>query len=272
MLVPIQTAGARVPLFMMHGLLGFFMAAPRLSRALGPDQPFYQIQARGFDGEAAPRDGAEDMIRDYVAEIRALRPRGPYLIGGTCSGSTIALDIANRLAARGEPVGTVVIIDPPSTPLARRELSARAQLRSDPLAREKLLEGAKEQMNDIVGARLDGPYDPRDAAQFERAAQVALASIIATHGHCPAPYRGPVSVVVSEERAAQFLNPDMPWKKRVLLGPAAVHVMPGTHNDIFRKHWDETAALAAFAVRRAQEQLARGIAAPAARDLAAAPA
>ena len=262
MLLPIETRGTQTPLFMMHGLLGFYQSATRLSRALGPDQPFYQIQARGFDSDAAPRDRAEDMIADYVAEIRAFRPRGPYLVGGTCSGSMLAIDLANRLAGMGEIVGPVIIIDPPTAELAQRHLSAQAQLESDPLAREKLLEGAKFQLRDIVRDREDGPYPQGDDAAFARAAEVALASIIAIHGHCPAPYRGAVSAIVSAERALQFLSPGLPWQKDVLLGRTVTHIVPGRHNEIFRDYWDETSALAAYAVRSAHDKLARGITAP----------
>jgi thioesterase domain-containing protein len=53
------------------------------------------------------------MAARYVEEIRALRPDGPYHIGGLSGGATIAFEIAQQLRAAGGEMGALVLMDPP---------------------------------------------------------------------------------------------------------------------------------------------------------------
>jgi hypothetical protein len=71
---------------------------------LGHEQPLYGLQARGLDGEALPFTRVEEMAAHYVQEICAVRPKGPYLIGGTCTGGVVAYEMAQQLVAQGEQV------------------------------------------------------------------------------------------------------------------------------------------------------------------------
>src|SRR5207249_310684 len=80
-LVAIQPGGSRPPLFCVHGHSGEVLFYRDLSRRLGPDQPFFALQAQGLTGKPAHRT-IEAMAADYLQEIRSLQPRRPYRIGG----------------------------------------------------------------------------------------------------------------------------------------------------------------------------------------------
>jgi hypothetical protein len=45
----------------------------------------------------------------YLDEVRSLRPAGPYVIGGTCTGGVIAYEMAQQLRARGEAVTLILM-------------------------------------------------------------------------------------------------------------------------------------------------------------------
>ena len=110
-LVTIQPAGSRPPFFCVHGAGGHVLIYRDLSMHLGQDQPFYGLQAQGFDGKHPPLTQIEDMATLYVREIRRAQPRGPYFIGGYCLGGTIAYEMAQQLNAQDEQVALLAMFD-----------------------------------------------------------------------------------------------------------------------------------------------------------------
>jgi amino acid adenylation domain-containing protein len=117
-LVPISPNGSRPPLFCVHPSGGNVLIFHDLARLLGSDQPFFGLQARGVDGKMPPIESIEEMAEQYVAAIRLVQPSGPYHLGGHSSGGVVAFEMARQLAAQGEQVAFLGIMDSLS-PLAR---------------------------------------------------------------------------------------------------------------------------------------------------------
>jgi len=113
-LVPIQSAGARRPVFGVHGGAGTILLYQPLADRLGPDQPFYGLQAAGLYGGDAPDTTIEAMATRYVAELRSVQPRGPYSLAGYCFGAIIAFEMGRALRRLGETVNLVAMINGPS--------------------------------------------------------------------------------------------------------------------------------------------------------------
>jgi thioesterase domain-containing protein/acyl carrier protein len=109
-LVAIQPSGAAIPIFMVPGVGGNVLVFAKLAKLLGPDQPFYGLQARGLDGKETPFISIPEMARHYIAEILALRPQGPYVLLGICTGGLIAYEMAQHLCEQGKAV-TLVMMD-----------------------------------------------------------------------------------------------------------------------------------------------------------------
>ena len=109
-LVAIQPSGTSTPIFMVPGVGGNVLIFAKLARLLGLDQPFYGLQARGLDGIETPFTSVPEMARHYIAEIRALRPQGPYVVVGVCTGGLIAYEMAQQLLEQGEDV-TLAVMD-----------------------------------------------------------------------------------------------------------------------------------------------------------------
>lgn len=110
-LVMIQGGDQRTPFFCIHAVGGNVLEYHDLARLLGPDQPFYGLQARGLDGREEPHTDIKEMAAHYLKEMREVQPEGPYLLGGRSSGGTIAFEIACRLAAAGERVALLALLD-----------------------------------------------------------------------------------------------------------------------------------------------------------------
>lgn len=119
-LVPIQPHGTQPPLFCVHGGAGTILHLQPLARSLGPDQPFYGLQARGLYGGAPPHRTVEQMAEHYLCELRTVQPHGPYYLAGYCFGSIVAFDMAQRLLRAGEEVNLLVAYNGPSPSWIRR--------------------------------------------------------------------------------------------------------------------------------------------------------
>lgn len=107
-LVAIQTKGEHPPLFFSHGADGSVFYYRRLAEHLAPDLPFYGIQAPVVG--KAPASLA-DMAAGYIADLKMVRPKGPYLLGGYCMGGAVALEMAHQLHAAGDRVSLLVLVD-----------------------------------------------------------------------------------------------------------------------------------------------------------------
>ena len=110
-LVAIQSGGSRPALFCIHGAGGVVFIYRQLAERLGPDQPFYGLQAQGLDGSCPPLTQISDMAALYVKEIRRRQPHGPYFLGGYCAGGTIAYEVAQQLQEEGEQVALLAMFD-----------------------------------------------------------------------------------------------------------------------------------------------------------------
>src|SRR6185369_16874334 len=75
-------------------------------------QPLYTLHHHGLNGRRAPST-TEDMASNYLKEIRALQPTGPYFLGGFSAGGLIAFEMAQQLRKQGQEVALLVLFDPP---------------------------------------------------------------------------------------------------------------------------------------------------------------
>jgi thioesterase domain-containing protein len=110
--VAIQAGGSRRPFFFLHGQWqgGGFFCYP-LARAVGPERPFYSVEPYRFDGLTVP-PRFEAIAAEHLRSVRAVRPRGPYALGGWCNGGLLAYEMARQLRAAGEEVDLLVMMDP----------------------------------------------------------------------------------------------------------------------------------------------------------------
>jgi amino acid adenylation domain-containing protein len=113
-LISIQSSGSSTPFFCVAGGGGSVLYYYPLANYLGPDQPFYGLQAIGLDGEREPLARVEDLAAAYLEEIRKVRPHGPYLLGGHCFGGLVAFEVSQQLRRQGEEVALLVVMDVPA--------------------------------------------------------------------------------------------------------------------------------------------------------------
>jgi len=110
--VPLRNAyGSKPPLFIVHGVGGNVLGFYSLARCLNADQPVYGIQAQALLPGREAVLGLEQMAAQYVADMRAVCPNGPYHLLGFSFGGLVAYEIAQQLHAQGAEVGLLAMLD-----------------------------------------------------------------------------------------------------------------------------------------------------------------
>ncbi|MGD2114936.1 MAG: thioesterase domain-containing protein, partial [Acidobacteriota bacterium] len=119
-LMAIRTGGAAPPLFLVHPASGSPLCFVDLALRLGEERPVFGFQSPLLEGDRwRPRSLGEMAVR-YVDEMRAVRPAGPYLLGGWSFGCAVAYEMARLLERDGQEVGLLFLLDAgPEVPAGR---------------------------------------------------------------------------------------------------------------------------------------------------------
>jgi thioesterase domain-containing protein len=185
--------------FFVSGYRGdvFFMLP--LSRRLHPEQPVLGVQPPGLDG-SEPLASVEALARYQVEQIRRYRPNGPYLVGGHCSGGSIAFEVAQQLTAAGHEVALVALIGSPF-PTAFSPLSLfAARLTSGSLAERKQKMMRRLQKLIRPPERVHQPEAPPEVSSMTKIdLRVGGATLAAVRAYRPRHYDGEIDQFVSGE-------------------------------------------------------------------------
>jgi thioesterase domain-containing protein len=206
-----------------------------LAEALGEDQPVYAFQPNGLEGWAVPDLSVAMAARRHLRRLRELQPHGPYRLVGHSMGGLIALHLARTLAAAGEEVASLTLID---TVLPQR-------LVEEAWCPEELAAGVRPSVPPLPGDDKYGPPPTRRELWRRRGLAVAAgllppSSPARTEGllelgvrvslvHRPGPWDGPATVYVSHLNEASLVV----WRQ-LLTGEAVFETLPAEHNSLLR--------------------------------------
>jgi thioesterase domain-containing protein/aryl carrier-like protein len=83
-----------------------------LTAALGEGQPFFGLVLTQTDIDAVSgRTNIENIAACHVKTILKAQPRGPYYLGGFCTGGIVAFETAAQLQAEGHQVKLLILLD-----------------------------------------------------------------------------------------------------------------------------------------------------------------
>jgi thioesterase domain-containing protein len=244
---------------------------------LGPDQPVFGLVEQSQDGKPARHTEVETIAAHYLEEIRTVRPKGPYFLGGYSFGGTVAVEMAQQLKRQGEEVSVLFLLDPdipveqipdsvnrstriPWRDEAKRHLRNLVMLRPrDKLVYILVRIGAKikertPRISKIsrTSKRILCKFYPamgRSIPLFLRSDYILDMYGGALRSYVPQPYPGPPICFT----AKCSHDPRLDWG-RLLTGELAVYELPGDHLDLvsesYVRLWAEKLK---DALQRAQE-------------------
>jgi thioesterase domain-containing protein len=118
------------PLWFVHSGGGLCWPYLGFAGRLPADRAIYGIQAKGFSeatSDALP-GSIDEIVADYVAEILAVQPEGPFHLLGYSIGGTYAHAMAAELQRRGHEVALLALIDSAPGSHLVRELAPSTEL------------------------------------------------------------------------------------------------------------------------------------------------
>lgn len=110
-LVPIKPKGGKNPIYIVHGAGLNVLLFNALAMNLDDEQPVYGLQAKGLNGIDKPLDNMEEIAANYIAEIVAKNPDGPYALAGYSLGGIIAYEMARQMIEAGRDVKMLAMFD-----------------------------------------------------------------------------------------------------------------------------------------------------------------
>lgn len=275
-MIPAQPKGSRTPFYLVAGYMDeddTLRVLARIFPHVGLDQPMYGFQPRWLDGQSEGYSSVEDVALEFLAELRAFQPEGPYLLGGDCVGGIVALEMARELLRQGEEVGLLVMMDTERT-TALRALFAELRIawrrgghildvlsqviRGRPRSRVQLIQDlVRRKFKTKTKAALIKAQDGskgQDASAVDRIYQSRMDYRRMIYRHRVKPYSGRVSLMLNE-RSYRF-NRQMGWH-RIALGGLEIHSTPGDHWTRYTVHSKEFAKKLLECLERAQSEGAR---------------
>ncbi|MFJ9845045.1 amino acid adenylation domain-containing protein [Kitasatospora sp. NPDC101155] len=175
-LLPLRTAGERPALFCIHPVGGVGWMYTGLMRHLHRDYPIYAVQSRGLTAREEELPGSiAEMAADYVEQIRAVQPSGPYHLLGWSMGGLVAQEIAVQLQAQGEKVGLLANLDQP--PMTKDMVGGEFVATDE----QKTLAVLLDFVGRDAGMFGDGPLDHGEVMKVLREEGSALASFDEQH-------------------------------------------------------------------------------------------
>lgn len=258
--VAIRTGtSGRPPLFLTHTLSGELLCWRELLEHLGTDRPVHGLKLPEKDGvpQAFPEIAA--TAEYHLQAIREIQPEGPYFLMGYSFGATLALEIAQQLVARGEPVALLAVVDSAAFP---RRLQSLFQLPtlyyftqnlgpwifnllgSHPREATRILRRTVRNVAARIGltpAPFPSVYKTLGFEAFEdveRLPEYYRRTVEINYGararYSPRPYPGRVTVFRARTRFVTDLSgQDMGWAE-IAQGGVDVRVVPGQHANILK--------------------------------------
>lgn len=252
-LVPLKTAGARPPLFLVHPIGGNVLTYNGLAERLQADQPLYALQAAGLDGESPALSSLEEMASHYVRAIRTQAEEGPYYLGGFSAGGIVALEMAHQLEQAGDRVALLAlfetIIDPPLRALLHhsqlvesyRRLARITEWNLSYLRRTGLTAFVQKKWRNLKMNASIAAFETLNRLSSRTGARWAVPSPLPTEEaflyaiskYEPGTYSGYTVLFKTRDSDLYSADAALGWKA-VATGNLEIHQVPGDHDTMLR--------------------------------------
>ncbi|MCO4821682.1 MAG: amino acid adenylation domain-containing protein [Flavobacteriaceae bacterium] len=250
-LVPLKTTGTKPPLYVVHGANHNVLMFNELAQHLDEDQPLYGLQSRGLNGVDEPHDSIPEMAADYLSEIIASNPEGPYCIGGFSFGGIVAFEMAKQLKAQGREVKLLAQFDSYvfpqyyyKNPIKKKVVSSLYILGKIVYLLASMFTSSKQfkWRTQLIKLQIDGLFlrlKHGKKEQYEKQFNVPYKMLTSQNLAFSKYTIAPLDIVVDLFRAKEDIvfahDPKyLGWKKMAIKGIRR-HMIEGNHLDMFEK-------------------------------------
>jgi thioesterase domain-containing protein len=185
------------------------------------------------------------VAANYVRQVQAIQPSGPYHFAGHSSGGLVAFEIACQLREQGEAVGLLALLDcdPDTGKSAHQPFRDWNSLKASFSRARAAFQLRAFGMREVIRSRID--YQ-KIKIKIWRAARSRRAGT--AHGRVEAegylalalrdyelrPYPGNITLFIAQDEPGLKHEPASAWKGKIL-GSCETRLIPGTHRTILTR-------------------------------------
>lgn len=262
LLATMSAGGPGAPFFWVHGVGGEIYSYMSVTKHLAAARPVYGFAADWTQAFAPADRTVEKIAAAYTRELLALRPEGPYHLGGFCSAAVLALEIARQLEAQGRVVGAFAVLDyaitesaPPATVPSlmafAKNLPRWVEDDALPTGTSDLASRVRSKVRRLAPWLDEGPDRPRDIRDElglwrfpDSQVEMLRLHLDALRAYVPKPFDGRATLLLP--RTGPLLGPfpevtDFGWKA-IARGGVDVHTVPGSHTTFLNDPFAATIA------------------------------
>ena len=247
--IAIQRDGSLPPIF-CGGSMSEFLD---LSRALGSEQPFFQLDVFALQRQKLFTDeplytSVRDLAARFRQDILSIQPAGPYFLGGMCEGGIVALEIALQLQEEGREVALLAEFDTPVNGYWRQRPIDRAKHACSLILSRRLASALRNR----IRPRTIAPV--QTSPQEEMYAHITSVTWKAIRAYYPSRvFKGEIQLFRAP-RPPKWFRADAVagWHRRASRG-IRVYDVVGDHLEIFREPFSQQ--IIASVIQRAQHDL-----------------
>lgn len=207
-----------MPVFLVQAIGGTVYSYLPLAKHLAAyHHPVHSFRSYGLEAGERPDTSVSAVAARNIAELRARRPTGPYVLGGHSSGGLIAHEMAHQLLRQGHEVPAVILID--TVPVSD---SHRLNLRTaeDVLAAFSSYQQTAPRVWEAFRAALNTDLAVRD---------VVVATNQAIVNHVPSRIASGLLYIRADERDNVLdAHPEWSWAQ-LFHGDITIESTPGNH-------------------------------------------
>jgi thioesterase domain-containing protein len=243
-LATIQSGALLPPLFVAHGIGGSLLSFLDFAAELGPEQPVYGLQLPAFIH--AHQANIRTLAANYVKQVRAIQPFGPYHLAGHSSGGLVVFEMACQLMEQGKTVGLLALLD--SYPRKGKAMErshrswndlkasfrrVRAEVKTPEFGFKDLFERRITHLR-VKTRTWTAVRSRRKGRKSGRLVRSEGYFVLAFNDYELRPYPGSATLFFAQEETASDAERLESWEGRIL-GGCETCLVPGTHRTLLTR-------------------------------------
>jgi thioesterase domain-containing protein len=243
-LVTLQAGTHLPPLFIAHGIGGSLLSFIELAAHLGPEQPVYGLQLPASIDEH--QADLRTVAGNYLRQVRAVQPSGPYHFTGHSSGGLLVFEMACQLREQGETVGLLALLDcDPDTGKSAHQQPFRDwnSLKASFSRARTAFQQRTFGMREFLGRTIDYhrikiklwlAARSRRAGKAHGLVEAEGFLALALRDYEFRPYPGNITLFIAQDEPGPKGESASAWEGRIL-GRCEARLIPGTHRTILNR-------------------------------------
>jgi thioesterase domain-containing protein len=212
-----------------------------LAAQLGREQPVYGLQLPAFIDEHQAQ--LKILAANYVRQVRAIQPSGPYNFAGHSSGGLVVFEMACQLREAGETIGLLALLDcdPDTGKFPHRPFRDWDSLKASFRRARAELDLSKFGAKDLLRRRIDyqkikiktwlAARSRRGGTVRDRMVGAEGYLALAMRDYEWKPYRGNLTLLIAQDEPGSDTALTRAWMGRII-GSCETLLIPGTHGTI----------------------------------------